>query len=59
MEVLKIMEYNEKYAREQGQENIAYDWVVAQRIMKTIYRSEELIDLVWLEKISNDENSSI
>lgn len=59
MEVLKIMEYNEQYAREQGHENIAYDWKVAQRIMKTIYHSDELIDLVWLENISKDEDSSV
>lgn len=52
METLNRLEFQECLARRQGHDTIAYDYVVAQRLLKNLYRSDELIDLDWLEHIS-------
>jgi hypothetical protein len=52
MEVLERMDLQEMIARRNGREDIAYDYVVGKRLLRTLYRSDELIDLEWLAHIS-------
>jgi hypothetical protein len=56
LECLRVLEFNERYAKKKGKDNVAYDYVVTQRVLKTLFLADELMDFDWLENISECES---